>query len=162
MRPSGRVRRPWPGGPRGFQVESSPASGASAARGGGRGGENSGPRHGGRESFRAPSRSAGLVGRWRRRFPGSPRPGRRWQAFSPSPASPPQEPEPVRPGGGERRREGERAEVAWCRRRRREEGRRAGREEEEEEAGAVSHAAPGGAARRLRERSETVPWRDGI
>lgn len=90
---------------------------------------------GGRE-LSGPLPRLGLAGRWRRRFPGSPAPDADGGAFRPSPNS--FSPAVAGAGeaeeGGEPRREGERAEVAWCRRRRR-----------EEEVAAAAQARPGAA-----------------
>lgn len=102
----------------------------------------------------------GLVGRWRRRFPGSPAPDADGGAFRPSPTSV----SPTVAGAGEAGRAGSRGGKARGRRLRGAGGggggrRAGGRAGEEEEAGAVSHAAPGGAAPAAEGRSQTLAGR---
>lgn len=124
-----------------------------------RGGRPQGSGRAGRE-VSGPLPRLGLVGRWRRRFPGSPAPDADGGAFRPSPTSF----SPTVAGAGEAGRAGSRGGKARGRRLRGAGGggggrRAGGRAGEEEEAGAVSHAAPGGAAPAAEGHSQTLAGR---
>lgn len=122
-----------------------------------RGGQPRGSGRAGRE-VSGPLPRLGLVGRWRRRFPGSPAPDAHGGAFRPSPTSF----SPTVAGAGEAVRAGSRGGKARGRRLRGAGGggrRAGGRAGEEEEAGAVSYAAPGGAAPAAEGRRQTLAGR---